>query len=248
MSIEDRISITDFVEVRPFSMEEAKTRLPDLLRRLHSLPPFPRLIRYFDSVDNFIQKFRDAEILPESKTEELFRGFARIVDANPQEDQELVSCHNDLKPENILFDGAQPWLVDWEAAYLNNRYADLGVVANFVVKNDQDEEDFLRIYFGEAAGDYRQARFFLMRQVLHIFYFVVFILFGSKGKPVEPAMEKPDFRDFHNRIWAGEISLADDGAKLQYAWVHMEQALHNMRTKRFEDALGIVSHFPQYFP
>ena len=42
MSIEDRISITDFVQARQFPVSEAKTKLPELLRRLHSLPPTNR--------------------------------------------------------------------------------------------------------------------------------------------------------------------------------------------------------------
>lgn len=245
-SIEDRISITDFVEARPFPIDEAKTMLAGLLRSLHSLPPFPKGMmgrNYIDTVDSFIKKFQNAKILPESMTDKLFQLYAKIADIYSCDDQELVSCHNDLKPENILFDGVRPWLVDWEAAFLNDRYTDLAIVANFVVMDDKDEADYLRRYFGEEAGEYRQARFFLMRQVLHTFYFTVFMLLGSEGKPIDISVKKPDFRDFHNRIWEGEISLADNEAKLQYAWVHMEQLLRNMRTKRFEDALGIVSNY-----
>lgn len=74
-------------------------------------------------------------------------------------------------------------------------------------------------------------------------YFIVFMLFASKGKPIDLNIEKPDFRDFHDRIWAGEISLADDEIKLQYAWVHMDQVLKNMQTRRFEEALRIVSDY-----
>ncbi len=245
-SIEDRISITDFVETRPLPIEEAKTMLADLLHRLHSLPPFPKGMmgrHYLDTVDSFIQKFQDAKILPVSMTDELFQLYAQVASVYPRDDRGLVSCHNDLKPENILFDGVRPWLVDWEAAFLNDRYADLAVVANFVVMNEKDEVDYLRRYFGEEANEYRHARFFLMRQVLHVFYFTVFMLFGSGGKPIDVNVKKPDFRDFHNRIWAGEISLADNEAKLQYAWVHMEQLLRNMRTKRFEDALRVVCNY-----
>lgn len=245
-SIEDRISITDFVEAKSFPIDEAKVMLADLLCQLHSLPPFPKGMigrNYLDTVDGFIKKFQNAKILPEGMTDELFQLYAQVANVYPRDDQELVSCHNDLKPENILFDGVRPWLVDWEAAFLNDRYADLGVIANFVVMNDKDEADYLRRYFGEEVNEYRHARFFLMRQVLHIFYFTVFMLFGSEGKPIDVNVKKPDFRDFHNRIWAGEISLADNEAKLQYAWVHMEQLLHNMRTKRFEDALRIVSDY-----
>ena len=69
------------------------------------------------------------------------------------------------------------------------------------------------------------------------------MLLASKGKPIDPNIKKADFKEFHDRIWAGEISLAADEAKLQYAWAHMEQILQNMRTKRFEDSLRIVSNY-----
>ena len=39
-NIEDRISITDFVEAEPLPVSEALVRLPALLRTLHALPPF----------------------------------------------------------------------------------------------------------------------------------------------------------------------------------------------------------------
>ena len=71
------------------------------------------------------------------------------------------------------------------------------------------------------------------------------MMLAAKGKPIDLNMKKPDFSDFHDRIWAGDISLATDEAKRQYACVHMEQILRNMRTKRFEDALRIVSNYHQ---
>ncbi|EPR10555.1 phosphotransferase [Ruminiclostridium papyrosolvens] len=242
-NIEDRISITDYVEAQPLPIEEAKTKLPKLLRQLHSLPPFPKVMNFQDTADIFIRKFQEAKILPENMTEELIKQYSRIVAVYPRNDEDLVSCHNDLKPENILFDGERVWLVDWEAAFLNDRYADLAVVANFLVKDEEDEADYLGSYFGEPADEYRRARFLLARQITHMSYFTVFMLFGAKGKPIDVSIEKLDldFRSFHDRIWAGEISLISDDVKIQYALVHMEQMLRNMRTKRFEDALNIVS-------
>jgi len=80
-----------------------------------------------------------------------------------------------------------------------------------------------------------------MRQTMHLLGAIVFMLFGSAGKPIDPRGDAPDFRDLHNRIWAGEFSLASNEAKLQYARAHMNQVLHNMRTVRFQDALRIVS-------
>ena len=67
------------------------------------------------------------------------------------------------------------------------------------------------------------------------------MLLGLAGKPIDSNEKAPGFRDFHDRIWAGEVSLATDEAKLQYARVHMNQFLQNMREVRFQDALRIVS-------
>jgi hypothetical protein len=196
---------------------------------------------YFEALDGYIQKFRAAKIMPASETDELFQLYRRAQSVYPRNDAEMVSSHNDLKPENILFDGTRVWLVDWEAAFLNDPYTDLAVTANFVVTNDAEEEIYLRTYFGEAVSEYRLARFYVMRQALHMFYAMIFLLLGSSGKLIEPNAEAPDFRDFHAGIWAGDISLASVETKLQYGRVHMNQVLRNMRTVRFQDALRVVS-------
>lgn len=241
MSTEDRILITDFIEARDFPISEARVKLSALLRHLHSLPPFPPRVNYLDAGDGWTKKFQAAQILPESMTGELFQLYSKVINVYPRNSDDLVSCHNDLKPENIIFDGDRAWLVDWEAAFLNDRYVDLGVIANFVVMSDDDEKDYLRNYFGEEANEYQRARFFLMRQVLHMNYFTLFMLLGSAGKPVDLNMIKPGFREFHDGMWAGEIDLSDNKAKLQYAWAHMEQLVRNLRMKRLEDSLEIVS-------
>jgi thiamine kinase-like enzyme len=241
---DDRVSITDFVEAKPFSLSEARVKLPDLLKRLHSLPPFPHRVNYLDAVAGFIKKFKDAKILPERMTEELFSLYGKITSIYPRNSSDLVACHNDLKPENILFDGERPWLVDWEAAFLNDRYMDIAIVANFVVTNDDEERNYLKIYFGEDVNEYHHARFFLMRQVLHMSYFTYFMLIVSAaGCAIDLDSAKPDFRKFNNDMWAGKIDLAGNDARQQYAWVHMQQLQHNFKLKRFEDSLQIVSNY-----
>ncbi|MDQ2776013.1 MAG: hypothetical protein M3Y57_14020 [Acidobacteriota bacterium] len=40
-----------------------------------------------------------------------------------------------------MFDGRRAWLIDWKAAFLNDRYFDLAIVANFVVTNEADVEE-----------------------------------------------------------------------------------------------------------
>jgi len=242
MNIEERILITDFIEAHHFPLEKAKNIMPGIVKRLHSLPPFSRTIIWLDFVDRSVTRIQDAKILPESVTGEIFQLYKRISEIYPR-DQDLVSSHNDLKPENYIFDGEKAWLVDWEAAFLNDRYMDLSVIANFVVKNDKDEEEYLRTYFGEAVGEYREARFFLMSQIVHMSYFSFIMMLATKGNAVELDNEVIDFRDYHDRMWAGEITLVSDKERMRYARVHMEQALRNMQTKRFEDSIDFVSRY-----
>ena len=252
-SIEDRIAITDFVEAAPFPVTDALVRIPAALRTLHALPPFPGVLNHLNTscmflinkgtaVDGFIQRFQAANILPEGESEELLARYAQLAAVYPRHDQDMVSSHNDLfKPDNILFDGHRVWLVDWKAAFLNNRYADLAVVANLVVTNDAEERVYLQEYFGQPPDQYQLARFFLMQQVAHIFYAMVFLLLGSSGRQLNLSENAPDFRDFHRRIWAGEVNLADNQMKTVYGWVHREQLLQNMRQARFYEAVRIVS-------
>lgn len=141
----------------------------------------------------------------------------------------------------MVFDGQRLWLIDWEAAFLNDRFNDLAVLANFVVATDADEDTYLRAYFGEEAGEYRAARFYLMRQMVHIFYAMVFTHLGASGKPIDTSASVPPFRDFHDHIWAGEVRLETNETKVQFGRVHMRQLLQNARTARFQDALRIVS-------
>jgi len=169
-----------------------------------------------------------------------------------QRDSDMVSSHNDFfKPDNILFDGHRVWFVDWEAAFLNDRYADLAVAANLVVTNDAEERAYLQEYFGEPPDQYQRARFFLMQQVAHTFYAMVFLSLGSSGRPIDWSETVPDFRDFHRRIWAGEVNLEDSHTKIIYGKVHWQQLSQNVRQARFDEALRIVSDrhaYPSHAP
>jgi aminoglycoside phosphotransferase (APT) family kinase protein len=248
-SVEDKISITEFVQAVPFPATEALLRIPAVLRALHALPPFPQipsqintsctfLLNQGPALDEFLRRFQAAGILPQTDCEELFARYTQIAEIYPHHAPDMVSSHNDLfKPDNILFDGDRVWLVDWEAAFLNDRYADLAVVANMLVASDADEELFLTCYFGHPPDEHQRARFFLMQQISHIFYALGFLFLGSAVQPVDWAEPVPGFRHFHQRFWAGEFDLKDARMKILYARVHLEQLLHNVRQPRFDKAV-----------
>jgi aminoglycoside phosphotransferase (APT) family kinase protein len=238
---EDGIAIIDWIEAVPFPAAQALIQLPRMLKRLHALPPFPKAFNYATAHNFFIWRLRGSGLLSGGGIEEVFRRYQQVCAAYPRLDADLVSCHMDLKPENILFDGRRPWLVDWMAAFVNDRYFDLGIVANFVVTNDGDERSYLEEYFGQPPDEYQLARFFLMRQVLHMLSAAVFLLLGSAGKPICQNENPPSFRDFHERIWAGEIDLADSDLQVVYGMVHWDELLQNVRQPRFDKALRIVS-------
>jgi aminoglycoside phosphotransferase (APT) family kinase protein len=238
---EDGIAIIDFVETVPFPATQALVQLPDTLRRLHALPPFPKAFNYVTAHNGFIWRFRKAGLLPKGEIEEMFTRYEQVCAAYPRLDSDMVSCHMNLKPENILFDGQRLWLVDWEAAFVNDRYFDLAVAASFLVSNDADELTYLERYFGQRPDEYQRARFFLMRQVLHMLSAAVFLLLGSAGKGIDLSEELPSFEDFHRRIWEGVVNLTDNDPKIVYGRVHWEQLLQNVQRTRFDEALRIVS-------
>jgi hypothetical protein len=239
-SVEDGVSITDFVEAVPWTMAEARVGVPPVLRRLHGLAPFPKTFNYVTSHNFFIWKFRGMGLLPSDQVAEVFGQYERVCAVYPRLDADMVSSHSDLKPENILFDGARVWLVDWQAAFVNDRYFDLSVAANFVVWNEAEEREYLAAYFGQAADEYQAARFFLMRQVMHMMAAVVYLMLGAGGKPVDVSVAAPSFREFHERIWAGGVSLADLAQRVEYGRVHWGRLIENVRSARFEEVLRIV--------
>ncbi len=252
-STEDRLSITDFVGAVPFPAAEALVRIPTVLRRLHALPPFPRALNNINTtctfllnkgpaLDGFFQMIQAANFLPEDLREEVFALHEEIAAVYPHDDADMVSCHNDFfKPDNILFDGDRVWLVDWEAAFRNDLYAELAVVANLLVSSDEEERTYLQSYFGQPADEYQLARFFLAQQVAHIFYGLVFLLQGSPGVPVDLNAQAPTYGDFQRKFWAGEVVLEDKAAKTAYGRVHLERLLKDTREARFRESLRVVS-------
>ena len=90
--------------------------------------------------------------------------------------------------------------------------------------NDAEEQTYLEQYFGQPPDEYQRARFFLMRQVLRMFYATVFLLLGSAGKPISQSVEpaliqrlssadlggrgQPGGQRSEDRLWHGSLGTA----------------------------------------
>ena len=110
----------------------------------------------------------------------------------------------------MRFDGERIRLVDWESAFLNDRYVDLAVVANFFVEDEAKEEAYLKTYFGEPADEYRRARFFLMRQAVSMFYAALLFLEAARGRPVHRCeYDRTGFQGLSSRPDRGQSRHAD---------------------------------------
>lgn len=240
-SAEDGVSITDFVEAAPLAVSEATQLLPRTLRTLHGLPPFPKEFNFVTAHNGFVWRFRNAALLPPHEIEEAFASYDQICGVYPRLDADMVSSHMDLKPDNILFDGRRIWLVDWQAGFVNDRYFDLAVVANFLVNSDAEEVSYLTHYFGESPDEYQRARFFLMRQSLHMFSAAVFLMLGSGGKAIVEIPDLPSFENFHRSIWSGDVNFADKDQQVISGLVHWNHYLRNMSQPRFAESLRIVA-------
>lgn len=247
-SVENRISITDFVNSVPFPAAEALVRIPATLRALHALPPFSKapynttctfLLAKGPTLDGFLQRFRTSSILPPKETAELLKCYQQVAAVYSTLDSDLTPSHNDLfKPDNMLYDGNRLWLVDWEASFQNDRYVDLAVVANMIVTNESEEEAFLRDYLGASPDEDQSARFYLMRQLAHMFYALAFLA----DEPLDASQSVPSYAEFQRRFWAREVGLPDSPARTLYGMVHWNQLSQNIREPRFAQSLKTLSH------
>ncbi len=246
-SAEDALSITAFVEAQPLPPGETLiSPLAEMIKTIHATPSFPPLVNFLDGVDLFIGNYRATGLLPESATEEHFRYYAQIQQAYPRHDPDLVSSHNDLNRGNLLYDGRKLWVIDWEAAFLNDRYVDLAIVGKAFAPDAAREDRFLRAYFGAALDDYRRARYFLMVQITHFYYGLILLNMvagaGARagGFVADPGMETPSMGAFHQQIGTGTISLQTLDNQLLYGKIMLNEALQNMKTARFGESLGAM--------
>jgi thiamine kinase-like enzyme len=246
---DDAVAITNFIQAKlireGFASKQALlTALSSSVKAIHSLPLFPKLVNFMDGVDLFIEQFKALQMFPEQSMEEHFACYAEIQKAYPRCDEDMVSSHNDLNPNNILFDGGKIWVVDWEAAFQNDRYVDLAIVAQTFVNDKQDEELFLQVYFGNELDDLKRARFFLMQQICRMYYAMLMFKLAAAQKPADyqhNAGMDVSGADFGAKLASGQLSMDTYEGKLLYGKILLNTMLAKMKTERFIQAITAMS-------
>ena len=245
---DDGVAIMEFIQERSLSLDYAGTRtdllveMGQTLRALHAAPAFPPLVDYLDGIDALVARFQGFGLLAPEASGELFGLQAQLRAAYRTAPQDMVSSHNDLNPRNILYDGARLWLVDWESSFLADRYVDLATLANVFTSDAEEEDVLLRTYLGAAPDAAQCARLYLMRQVNHLFYAMIFLNGVGEERPSErlDGRQARSLAQIHQALGAGEFALESLGGRVEYGLSRFDAALQGMRAPRFAQALALV--------
>lgn len=241
---QDGVAILEFIEERSLLLdyrgerEDLIVEAVQTVRALHAGPPFPPLVDYLDGIDALIGQFQARGLVAPAATAELFALYGALRARYRTAPEDLVASHNDLNPRNMLYDGQRLWFVDWESAFLADRFVDLACLANLFADTPVREELLLATYFGKVDEVHR-ARLYLMAQVNHLFYGLVMI---NAVAPRAPAADLAgrSLADLHAALSLGEPVLDTNEGRFDYVRARLAQALEGLRSPRFEQALAVV--------
>lgn len=243
------IDITAFIKKKPLrelypTQELLMKALAASLRSIHSLPLFPKTGSLLDMADSDISELGQSQVLPNDLLTEALSKYGIMREAYPWNDSDRVSSHNDLNPNNILCDGQRIWIIDWSTSYVSDRYYDLSVVANFMVSDKEEEEWYLKAYFGEGLNEYVRARFFLMRQICRLIYAGLMLELSCPAEHPELVKnidwKNINIQDVGDQLKNERLKLSTHEGKLMFGVALLNEALSDMRQPYFEEAVNTV--------
>lgn len=240
------ISISDYIANQPlravFTPDKLILEIAATVKAIHLIPSGINGPPLFETVDSLIGQFKQTKMLSGAIFDECFANYEILRSCVPLTGSDRVFSHNDLNPNNILCDGKRIWIIDWDAAHLNDRYIDLANLANFFVHTEEQEQLFLSAYFDGDVDEYKKARFFSMRQVCRIVYAMLMFQLAAQQKPAnyehDQQMDGIDLQLFFALMARGEISLADYDGQLMYGKALLNAATDQMRSTRWALSLA----------
>jgi thiamine kinase-like enzyme len=222
------VALTQYIEGRPFPDRSTLLRQAgELLRRLHGAPRFPPLVDFLDGLDQLIARLQNLDLVDAAALEPVLGRWADLRLACSWGEDGLVSSHNDPNPRNLIWDGERVWLVDWQAAFLNDPMLDLAIIANYFAPEPTDEEALLGAYLGSSPCRRRLERLRLMRQVGRIYYGVMMINSAAGWVPPNRArrLQAPPHAEVIAEIANGRISLAEPSDRFAYGAAMLNMVL-----------------------
>jgi aminoglycoside phosphotransferase (APT) family kinase protein len=237
------VSIVDFVEQDPSApywsgdRNLLRTRLGELLRRLHAAPAFPPLLDYLDGMDAVIGNVAAAGLMSEQELAVPLAKFAALADVYRALSPQLVPSHNDVNPRNVVYDGQRLWLVDWTAAFQSDRFTDLASIASFMAQDEEGEALLLAAYFGTPATEAQRARMYLARQINHMFYAMSLIGTAGGARPVRVRA----LAEMHAALRAGEAVMDTAIGRAEYAHARLAAMVAGVDAPRFDEARRLAT-------
>jgi hypothetical protein len=247
---EDGVAIMDLLAAQPLSHYPGDGRamiveLAQAVRVLHAAPPFPALVDYMDGLQSLINLHRASGLIDPAATEELFDRYAGLAAVYRTAPGDLVSSHNDLNPGNIIYDGRRLWLIDWEAAFLADRYVDLATLANWFGLEAGGETLLLTTYFNAPPTEEQRARLTVMRTVNHVFAGAIFLNTAAAERPQAAASDRnlsgPSLAELHARLRTGAFAFDVWENRLDYGRARLAQALADLKTDAIATALKVIA-------
>lgn len=242
---DDGVVITDYIEGGSPVMGYAGPRsdlvveLAQAVRALHAVEGFPPLVDYLDGLAQLVDGAARSGVVAVEALASPLAAWERLYAVCKRLTPQPVASHNDLNPRNLLHDGRRVWLIDWEAAFLADRYVDLAAIANTFAADPEGEALLLRTYFGREATAAEQVRLWLFRQVSHVFHAAVFVA-GLAGQARAEGLEGPDLDTLHQRLALGEPVLATPDGRLAYGLARLRTVGANLASAAFAGAAAIA--------
>jgi len=233
------IIIMNYIECK--KREKTNTELLQLtgmLKQLHALQNFPAVHQpIFDYMDNLVHKIKAYEA--SSLIMDYF-GIIKETKILLQKYYEYTACHNDLYDNNILFNGERLYLIDWEAAGVEDPYFDLATLCNELVSSEAQEDYFLQEYFGGKLTEYQNAKLVLMKQIACCYAALHFLDFaaadGMSLKKINNLDLIPTLKDWDKAYSLGQRGLNTKEDFLLYALVQIKHSLQQISSDQFVNA------------
>ncbi len=238
----DAVSITRMVTSSaarpPLPRDRWLAALVDVLRRLHAAPLFPARGEYLDSMATIVSGFAQSGLMNSEGLAPLLSLWANLMRAYPR-GCDTVSSHNDFNPSNVIFEGATPWIIDWEASGATDRFVDIAALANWFTSDEAEVEQVLNLYFDGPPNPGQRARFVLMRQINRLFYGIMLVN-AAAAEHSDVRLTLADMTDAPRlaAIRSEMPTIATFSGRLRFGLVFLGEALRGRRTAEFGAALN----------